>query len=60
VSRALYGHEGYHIALRLLTTIERAEHRRFYDTTDEEHIDLIQDDAIVDDMYPRLLLEIAI
>ncbi|KAI8488896.1 hypothetical protein Bbelb_334140 [Branchiostoma belcheri] len=49
ISRVLYGHELAHPFLRLLTTMEIAEHRSFYDREAEDAIDLIEDKTLRDE-----------
>ncbi|KAI8487310.1 hypothetical protein Bbelb_351080 [Branchiostoma belcheri] len=55
ISRVLYGHELAHPFLRLLTTMEIAEHRSIYDREAEDAIDLIEDEMLRDEDYSVVL-----
>ncbi|KAI8490529.1 hypothetical protein Bbelb_317970, partial [Branchiostoma belcheri] len=55
ISRVLYGHDLAHPFLRLLTTMEIAEHRSFYDREAEDAIDLIEDEMLRDEDYSAVL-----
>ena len=53
LSRGIYGHEGDHLMLRLLTTLELLEHRHYYDPESPDHVDLIEDPRIVTTPYTQ-------
>jgi len=55
LSRGLYGSEDHHIHLRLLTTLEIATHREWYDIASPAYKGLLNDQRIVCDTYPGLL-----
>lgn len=55
LSRGLFGHEEHHMHIRLLTAMEIAEHRDYYDTYDPAYQDLIKDDRLIHDPYQDLL-----
>ena len=59
VSRGIYGHEDAHLMLRLLTTLELLEHRRYYDPESPDHVDLIKDPRIVTAPYTQALADAA-
>ena len=47
VSRLLYGDEGHHLLIRLLSCIEMVTNPLFYDNSSRNYKDLIQDDRVV-------------
>lgn len=47
LSQALFGHEEYHLLIRLLSSIEIMENRNYYDTKSRDYIDLINDDRVI-------------
>lgn len=59
ISRGMFGYEEEHALIRLLATLEIAEHREFYDYTAVNFIDLVKDNQIVSVPYTTLLKEAA-
>ena len=59
LSRGLYGHEYFHLLIRLLTALEIALHPTFYDTSAATYQDLIADNRVVCNSYAGLLGEAA-
>lgn len=59
ISRGMFGYEEEHELIRLLATLEIAEHREFYDNTAVNFIDLVKDNQIVSAPYTTLLKEAA-
>ena len=55
VSLGLYGTQDHHILIRLLSVMELVKNPSFYDTLSAQYVDLIQDAAIVVDLYNNLL-----
>ena len=53
--RGLYGSEDHHMHLRLLTTLEIATYREWYDIASPSYKGLLKDQRIVCDTYPGLL-----
>lgn len=59
LSRALYGHEEFHLLLRLLILLEIGLYPRLYDYERRSNIDLIKDVRIVVSKWRELLLATA-
>lgn len=59
IPRGMFGYEEEHELIRLLATLEIAEHREFYDYAAANFIDLVKDNQIVSTPYTTLLKEAA-
>lgn len=55
ISLGLFGSEKHHTLVRLLTALEMAEHQTFYDINHKDYVDLVDDTAVVCDLYNNLL-----
>ena len=55
LSLGRFGTQCHHSHIRLLTTLEKAEHSEFYDTSSPKYKDLIKESAVVNDPYYNLL-----
>ena len=55
VSRGLYGHEDHHELLRLLTALEIAANKTFYDSTEDDCSQMIRDPDLDCDLYMNTL-----
>lgn len=59
VSLGLYGNQDHHLQLRLRTALVIALYPEYYDSSREDHQDVVKDNRLIHDPYPKLLSTVA-